>query len=49
MADKLRQAAARGNNKEVVRLLDEGAPFEADEVSTATYNFQHEIFNTSLQ
>ena len=38
-AGKLREAAARGNLQEVLRLIEEGAKIQSDEVSIRTVSY----------
>lgn len=38
-AGKLREAAARGNLQEVLRLIEEGAKIQSDEVSICTASY----------
>jgi len=38
-AGKLREAAARGNLQEVLRLIEEGAKIQSDEVSICTVSY----------
>lgn len=42
-AAKLREAAARGNLQEVLRLIEEGAKIQTDEVSSVSYILSYTV------
>jgi hypothetical protein len=48
-AGKLREAAARGNLQEVLRLIEEGAKIQSDEVSKFAVSYCYTPVQSNLQ